>query len=317
MGCKIAVRTEQSSDDEPQPSWEESEISSWGKKSTRRTQDSNLTQDIIISDIFLNNFKSSKLTSFLGKGLFPTERSTKRSTTRSYSQSFTNIPSSSSSGLVRTPLTGITSQLFLGSLEDARNEIELRKRKITHIISLIGPSCLIEGMSHEHNPMNDYGRSDLKCVVEKLMPFIEESQKPLNVLFVHCMSGQNRSASLVIAIIMKLHRKTLREAFRMVKKKRPLVQINVLYAKQLIRMELELFGKSTMPKDWMEINFVNVATGSVVFVGDDMCSYNNLRNINNYKKNSITTRSCSMKVIREIEITEYVRAPATTKATKL
>jgi len=294
MGCIVCFETERYPDDEALQSWEESEISSSGKKSPKKFYINRLSQNPTI--IKLISIKSSKKASFFGKGSFPSVTSTGIWGERCYFSSSTNPTSCST--VVPTPITEITSQLFLGSLEDALNEGELRKRKITHIISLIGALHLIEGMNHEHIPMNDYGRSDLNSVFQKLLPFIEESQKPKSVLFVHCMSGQNRSASLVITILMKIHCKTLRDAFRMLKKKRPMVQINVLYAKQLIKMELELFGQSTMPKDWMEVNCVNVETGSVIFVGDDIYSNNNLKPLNSYKKNSISSGSCSMRIIR-------------------
>jgi len=306
MGCVAFVITERSSDDEALQSWEESEISYWGKKSSTNIQNNGLSR---INESF--RIKSSKTSSFFGKGWFQRGTSTGIWAGRSYFSS--SINPTSCSTLVPTPISQITSQLFLGSLEDARNERELRTRKITHIISLIGASHSIKGMSHEHSPMNDYGRSDLNCVFQKLLPFIEESQKPPNVLFVHCMSGQNRSAALVIAILMKIHCKTLRDAFRMLKSKRPIVQINVLYAKQLIKMEVELFGKGTMPKNWMEINFVNVETGSVIFFGDDMYSNNNLRKLNIYKKNGIRPRrSSSMRIIRENALSAHGRCFSST-----
>lgn len=272
MGCIMHVRTERNNNDDPVESWEESEVSCWGPKRfvsiPKSTKSTNhlWPQGRRFFESFLN-FKGVPKTSYMGKNVFDGGSSMSWATSRS-----------DSSSLIPVPLTAITPQLCLGSFEDARNEIDLRERNITHIISLIGPSYLIEGISHEHSPMNDYGRSDLKRVFEKLWPFIEESQKPQNVLFVHCMSGQNRSATLVIAILMKIQRKTLRDAFQMVKKRRPMVQINSLYAKQLTKMELELFGQNTMPKNWMIITSVNIQSGSVIFMGDDLeaiCATNN------------------------------------------
>ena len=62
----------------------------------------------------------------------------------------------------RNGYTKVTSQLFLGSMDDARNEAELRAKRVTHIISLIGHMHQIAGMKQMQCPMHDYGQTDLK-----------------------------------------------------------------------------------------------------------------------------------------------------------
>jgi len=165
------------------------------------------------------------------------------------------------------PVTEVTAQLFFGSLEDASNEQKLLELGITHIVSLIGPKHSIEGIKLKHRPMSDHGQTDLKKVITMLWPFIVESQEVGNKLFVHCQSGQNRSATVVLAILMKLKNKPsrLNELYTMVKKKRPIIQINQKYARQLCEMESELFGRISVPKNWMAICAYNMETGTVRF----------------------------------------------------
>jgi len=191
------------------------------------------------------------------------------------------------------PITKITSQLYFGSYENAMDEKQLFTHKITHIISLIGPTHLIKGIQHMHSPMNDYGRSDLNDVLEKLWPFIVESQQMGNSLFVHCMSGQNRSATIVIAILMRRHGKMLYEAFKMVKKKRPVVQINEGYAEQLLKIECDHFGRTSLPVDWMKITSFDMNTGKVQFSGDTIsCT----PSVNNSANNSLVSVSYTRSV---------------------
>merc|ERR1719233_2678366 len=116
-----------------------------------------------------------------------------------------------------------------------------------------------------------------------LWPFIIESQKVFNKLFVHSQSGQNRSATLVIAILMKLkyEAKTLIDAYSMVKQKRPIVQIVEKYAKQLSDLESELFGTTTMPPNWMRIESYCMDTGKVVFQGERLGLERNSENLTN------------------------------------
>jgi len=177
------------------------------------------------------------------------------------------------SSMANPPITEVTPQLFFGSFEDAMNEVELQSRAITHTISLIGPKHQIAGMEQKHYPMNDMGKTDLGKIIDNLWTFVQQSQRPGNALFVHCMSGQNRSASIVVAILMRLKGWSLQEAFKIVKMKRPLVQINENYAKQLSQMEEELYGYTSVAKNWMEIRFADMESGKVLFFGDSYMSY--------------------------------------------
>jgi len=163
------------------------------------------------------------------------------------------------------PLTEVTPKLFFGSFEDANNEQKLKDLGITHIISLIGPKNEIKGIKHKHKPMSDYGRTDLKGVIATIWPFVLESQLDCNKLFVHCQSGQNRSATVVLSILLKLKNEKLDDLYRMLKKKRPVVQINEIYARQLSEIESELFGQTSVPKNWMSISSYDMESGDVEF----------------------------------------------------
>jgi len=176
------------------------------------------------------------------------------------------------------PITKVTSQLYIGSYEGAKNEKLLLSRAITHTLCLIGPKHVVAGIQHKHNPMSDWGKTDLKILINNIWTFVEESQQPGKALFVHCLSGQNRSATIVIAILMKHHNWSLEGAFKILKNKRPIVHINENYAKQLSKMEEDIHGRNSVTKNWMEIKIVNMSTGSVYFFGDSMsnvdCKYN-------------------------------------------
>jgi len=164
-------------------------------------------------------------------------------------------------------MTEITSQLYLGSFEDAKNEAKVIELGITHILSLIGPKHPIKGIKHMHRPMNDNGNTNLKRLIKKIWPFVMNSQRPGNKLCVHCLSGQNRSATVMISILMKLKGEPnkLVDVYKLVKDKRPVIQITELYAKQLLELERDLFGTTTMSNDWMKIRSCDSQTGSVLF----------------------------------------------------
>lgn len=168
---------------------------------------------------------------------------------------------------LRVPLTKMTSQLYIGSFWDAKNEKDLRESGITHIISVIDPIHIIEGMRHGHNPMNVDGQTELKQVMDELWPIIAESQKPDKALFIHCACGQNRSATVLLAIMMQQWGKKLNEAWELLKTKRPSVEIHERYAKQLLKIELELFGSNSLPDNWMEAPRYNMKSRRMEYAG--------------------------------------------------
>jgi len=106
--------------------------------------------------------------------------------------------------------------------------------------------------------MDDKGKTNIKDVLNEVYEFMKDGQKGKNKLLVHCKLGQNRSAVVVISFLMMNLNKTLWRAHRELKKLRPIVQVNVLYAKQLLEFEKELFGVSSLPPDWMERQFDEV-----------------------------------------------------------
>ncbi|CAN7983430.1 unnamed protein product [Ixodes hexagonus] len=65
-------------------------------------------------------------------------------------------------------------------------------------------------------------------------------------VLVHCMAGASRSPTLCLAYLMKYHRMRLRDAFRYIKARRPVVHPNNGFFKQLIDYEKQLFGSASV-----------------------------------------------------------------------
>jgi len=163
------------------------------------------------------------------------------------------------------PMTKILPRLYIGCYDNAMDEPELKAKGITHILSLVGKSWSVDFAEQENIPMHDLGRTDLKVVLAKASKFMELGQQDGCRILVHCQSGQNRSATVVIAYQMIYQNETLYRAHKRVKSLRPLVQVNVGYAKQLLALEKEIFGKNSLPCDWMERGEFNITTGEVEY----------------------------------------------------
>jgi protein-tyrosine phosphatase len=100
----------------------------------------------------------------------------------------------------------------------------------------------------EKDPEYTYFRATLRDVPEQqissyFMPVIEfidtEITKGKSVL-VHCAAGVSRSASLIIAYIMKSRKLSLKEAFTYVNDRRPIIDPNIGFFKQLSDFETSL-----------------------------------------------------------------------------
>lgn len=164
----------------------------------------------------------------------------------------------------------IPGKLFLGCENHAFDKDMLLALGITHILSLTNRINAIEGIENEHFVMNDSGRTELKKVLKKVYPFMKRGTQGKNKLYVHCKLGQNRSATVVISFLMKSKELTLYEAHKMLREKRPLVQVHQNYAKMLLQLDRELFGETSLPDNWMEVDNYDMASGEVHYKSEKL-----------------------------------------------
>jgi len=215
----------------------------------------------------------------------------KKSTTNSSKKSQCTIHStyqSTTSTYAPIPITEVLlRKLYIGTWDNAKDESLLKSKEITHVLSVIGPKHDVIGIKYKHIPMNDRGRTDLKKVMSECYDFMVDSQGPGKSLFVHCQSGQNRSPTIVIAFLMMHQGLTLYRAHRKVKDLRPIVQVNVNYAKQLLDLERELFKETSLPDSWMELSHLDLTTGDVCY----MCERLNSLEHEQFKKSQKVLQS--------------------------
>ena len=72
-------------------------------------------------------------------------------------------------------------------------------------------------------PADDYEQFDLSQFFQKACDFIEKNRKKTNVL-VHCMAGISRSATLVVAYLMKKYGYSMNSILTLLKRKRSIVK---------------------------------------------------------------------------------------------
>lgn len=75
---------------------------------------------------------------------------------------------------------------------------------------------------------------------EEAIDFINKARETNSSLFIHCQLGKSRSASIVIAYLMKYHKYSVDDAYKYLKKKRKMVMPNLGFMKQLREYEKNL-----------------------------------------------------------------------------
>ena len=112
----------------------------------------------------------------------------------------------------------ITSKIFLGNAEAQLDKEILKKIGITNIL-IIGKELEIhhpDDFIYKHIKVTDFPFENLSRFFEEAIEFIDQSEK----VFVHCLMGRSRSASIVIAYLMRVNSWTYDEGFHFVQSKR-------------------------------------------------------------------------------------------------
>ena len=142
----------------------------------------------------------------------------------------------------------IKNKLYLGDLFDANNEREINERNIKCII------CVAENLKiNINNPNIEVLKYELKddytCNISlyfEEIGYIINNKQPV---LVNCMAGVSRSATIVIAYIMKYYKLNLRDTFLYVRKQRNQICPNKKFMEYLLEYEKEIFKKNSLTYD--------------------------------------------------------------------
>ena len=135
--------------------------------------------------------------------------------------------------------------VYLGDLDSAINYHNLLANNITAVLTVAAYTNFsytpVHGIEHMVIEAEDDPRFNLKQYFETAINFIENARLSGNVL-IHCFAGISRSASVLIAYLMKMERMDLNSAFRVVKERRWKVNPNHGFLGQLEQYEKEVRG---------------------------------------------------------------------------
>lgn len=132
-------------------------------------------------------------------------------------------------------MTFILEKLHLGSVDDALATSALKNRGISHILTVDCKPLPIEKRSEfEYKYVNalDMDDTDILSRLQECIDFIQRGREEGGIL-IHCLEGQSRSATIVLAYMMQKLDMTLTEATSMLKKSRPGIKPNDGFHEQL------------------------------------------------------------------------------------
>jgi len=133
--------------------------------------------------------------------------------------------------------------LFLGNSEAARNLSLLQSQGITHVLvsAIECKPCFPALFQYLHLQLGDAVGADLLTPLPEAMAFLTAAFSEGGKVLVHCFAGVSRSATLVVAYVMRTHRLKIREAVAFVRARRPCISPNPGFLLQLRLLEDELF----------------------------------------------------------------------------
>ena len=126
----------------------------------------------------------------------------------------------------------ITDKIYLGGLEGLKENDYLKKENITNILSItndLPKDELDKSINHKIIDIGDLYSENIIKYFKECIEFIENNGK----IFIHCTCGVSRSASIVISYLMWKTHSPFNEVYLFVKKRRPEIDPNNGFRKQL------------------------------------------------------------------------------------
>jgi len=138
--------------------------------------------------------------------------------------------------------------LFISGAQGGKDKEALHALQISHVVN-VTTECK-NYYEHDFGYLRcetlDEIDEDISQHFDVACDFVERAREEGCKVLVHCAAGRSRSASIVIAYLMKYEHMTLRRAYLHLKSRRPIVRPNLGFFRQLLRLERSLFGLESL-----------------------------------------------------------------------
>jgi len=125
--------------------------------------------------------------------------------------------------------------VFVGDVYAAHNQEELKKRNITHVINavLAVTPPFPDHFEYMHVQLLDYPGENVMNHFQNTTKFIEDALAGGGKVFIHCLKGVSRSATIAAAFAIYSQKLSTREAIELLRKSRTIVCPNHGFVLQL------------------------------------------------------------------------------------
>ena len=126
----------------------------------------------------------------------------------------------------------ITDKIFLGGVEGATEYEYFEKEKINYVLSIIDDPPIYpkeKNINQKVIKIGDFFSENIIKYFKECIEFIENADK----IYIHCTCGVSRSATIVLTYLMWKTHSTFNDVYFFVKKRRPEIDPNNGFRKQL------------------------------------------------------------------------------------
>ncbi|XP_021957946.1 dual specificity protein phosphatase 14 [Folsomia candida] len=173
-----------------------------------------------------------------------------------------NAPALSINGLgcdILSQINEITDGLYLCGARAMRAQ-HLLELGITNVVNVtVELPCLnIDEIESMKIQLDDSPYANLSYYFDRVADKVDEVRRKGGRIVIHCVAGVSRSATLIIAYLIKYKKMTLRQAYNFVKARRCCIRPNVGFFRQLVDYESRLMGCTSVKMVW------NAAAGGYI-----------------------------------------------------
>lgn len=189
-------------------------------------------------------------------------------------------------------ISHILPHLFLGNFRAASSPDTLHKHQITRVLSVltlrevIPIKLRLETVNYKHVSKTDHPGEDLLLSLPECVDYISEAVQTKQSVLVHCQVGASRSATVVIAYVMRLNKWPLDQAYQFVKSHRFIINPNNGF-----RFQLRLYEKMACRLNPCNCEFRLYVLNMVAFRG-------------NYAERFLTQLENYLRLMEELERAE-------------
>ena len=162
--------------------------------------------------------------------------------------------------------------LYYGNKKPALKDEILSNIGIKSIICLLPKASQIEHDPTKFLVLNINTEDSILCSLnewaQKTSDFIEQNINDNKPVYVHCAQGISRSTSCIIHYLMTKKGMNLKDSFYLVRNKRKVASPTVGFFKDLIELDIKLYGISSMPLEDYSLmmiyeNFPSLDSGDI------------------------------------------------------